>query len=278
MSKCGREIIHVQVGQCGNKIGHRFLDQINVEHGLSLDGKFEVKKDDPDNKKKLDKIHVYYEESAKLQFTFRAVLLDLRSKNIDAIKSSRTGALYNPDNMFSGYNFGQGFGNNWAKGFYTEGAETIDEVMDMIRRATERCKCPQAFQLTHAIGGGTGSGLGTLLLLKIEDHYPDKIKATYTVYPSPKVSDVVVEPYNAILSIHQLIQYSDESFVIDNEALLNISHNVLKRKHPKWSDLNWIISMVMSGVTASLRFTGKLNMDLRKMYNNLVPFPRLHFF
>ena len=34
----------------------------------------------------------------------------------------------------------------------------------------------------------------------------------------------------------------------------------------------------MSGITASLRFSGKLNGDLRKMGVNLVPFPRLHFF
>jgi len=34
----------------------------------------------------------------------------------------------------------------------------------------------------------------------------------------------------------------------------------------------------MSGITASLRFPGKLNGDLRKMGVNLVPFPRLHFF
>merc|ERR1719242_1767804 len=36
--------------------------------------------------------------------------------------------------------------------------------------------------------------------------------------------------------------------------------------------------MTMSGITASLRFSGKLNGDLRKMGTNLVPFPRLHFF
>ena len=36
--------------------------------------------------------------------------------------------------------------------------------------------------------------------------------------------------------------------------------------------------MVMAGITASLRFSGKLNGDLRKMGVNLVPFPRLHFF
>merc|ERR1711997_1390213 len=133
-------------------------------------------------------------------------------------------------------------------------------------------------QLTQSIGGGTGSGMGTLLLLKIRDNYPDRITATFSVYPSPKVSDVVVEPYNATLSIHQLLENSDQTFVIDNEALFSISHNVLKQQEPKYADLNWVISMTMSGITASLRFSGKLNGDLRKMGTNLVPFPRLHFF
>jgi tubulin beta len=92
------------------------------------------------------------------------------------------------------------------------------------------------------------------------------------------VSDVVVEPYNATLSIHQLLENSDETFAIDNEALYNISHNVLKQQQPRYSDLNWVISLVMSGITSSLRFPGKLNGDLRKLGVNLVPFPRLHFF
>jgi len=154
----------------------------------------------------------------------------------------------------------------------------IDEAVDIIRRETEGCDCPQGFQLTQSIGGGTGSGMGTLLLLKIRDNYPDRITATFSVYPSPKVSDVVVEPYNATLSIHQLLENSDQTFVIDNEALFSISHNVLKQQEPKYADLNWVISMTMSGITASLRFSGKLNGDLRKMGTNLVPFPRLHFF
>ena len=40
--------------------------------------------------------------------------------------------------------------------------------------------------------------------------------------PSPKVSDTVVEPYNAVLSFHQLVENSDESFLLDNEALYDI--------------------------------------------------------
>ena len=60
------------------------------------------------------------------------------------------------------------------------------------------------FQLTHSLGGGTGSGMGTLLISKIREEYPDRIMNTYSVVPSPKVSDTVVEPYNATLSVHQL--------------------------------------------------------------------------
>merc|ERR1712040_23588 len=88
----------------------------------------------------------------------------------------------------------------------------------------------------------------------------------------------VVEPYNAVLSSHQLLENSDETFIIDNEALYNISHNVLKQDAPTYADLNYLISCVMAGVTASLRFPGPLNGDLRKLGVNLVPFPRLHFF
>merc|ERR1712130_952917 len=45
-----------------------------------------------------------------------------------------------------------------------EGAEVIDEVVDIIRREAESCDCPQAFQIFHSIGGGTGGGVGTLAL------------------------------------------------------------------------------------------------------------------
>lgn len=39
--------------------------------------------------------------------------------------------------------------------------------------------------------------MGTLLISKIREEYPDRIMNTYSVVPSPKVSDTVVEPYNA---------------------------------------------------------------------------------
>jgi len=92
------------------------------------------------------------------------------------------------------------------------------------------------------------------------------------------VSDTVVEPYNATLSLHQLVENSDECMVIDNEALYNICFRSLKLTTPTYGDLNQLVSMAMSGTTCCLRFPGQLNSDLRKLAVNLIPFPRLHFF
>ena len=171
-----------------------------------------------------------------------------------------------------------GAGNNWAKGHYTEGAELIDSVMDVVRKEAESCDCLQGFQVSHSLGGGTGSGMGTLLISKIREEYPDRMMMTFSVVPSPKVSDTVVEPYNATLSVHQLVENADECMILDNEALYDICFRTLKLTTPTFGDLNHLISAVMSGVTCCLRFPGQLNSDLRKLAVNLIPFPRLHFF
>ena len=98
----------------------------------------------------------------------------------------------------------------------------MDTVLDVVRREAETCDCLQGFQLTHSLGGGTGSGMGTLLIGKIKEEYPDRIMNSFSVVPSPKVSDTVVEPYNATLSVHQLVENTDQTYCIDNEALYDI--------------------------------------------------------
>ncbi|GAB4834411.1 Tubulin beta-4A chain [Ancistrocladus abbreviatus] len=119
------------------------------------------------------------------------------------MKARRTGLygqIFRPDNFMRAQN---GAGNNWAKGHYTEGAELIESVLDVVRREAENCDCLQ--------GGGTGSGVGTLLISKIREEYLERMMMTFSVFPSPKVSDTVVEPYNATLSVHRL---ADGLFVI----------------------------------------------------------------
>lgn len=265
-----REIIHIQTGQCGNQIGAKFWEVISGEHGISSTGAYEG-----DNATQLERINVYYNEASSGKYVPRAVLVDLEPGTMDAVRAGPFGQLFRPDNFI----FGQsGAGNNWAKGHYTEGAELVDSVLDVVRKEAENCDCLQGFQVTHSLGGGTGAGMGTLLISKIREEFPDRMMCTFSVVPSPKVSDTVVEPYNATLSVHQLVENSDATFCIDNEALYDICFRTLKLTNPSYGDLNHLVSAVMSGLTTCLRFPGQLNSDLRKLAVNMVPFPRLHFF
>jgi tubulin beta len=265
-----REIVHLQTGQCGNQIGAKFWEVISDEHGIDPSGAFVGTSEN-----QLERIDVYYNEAASRKYVPRAVLIDLEPGTMDAVRAGPFGQLFRPDNFV----FGQsGAGNNWAKGHYTEGAELVDSVLDVVRKEAEGCDSLQGFQITHSLGGGTGAGMGTLLISKIREEYPDRMMCTFSVVPSPKVSDTVVEPYNATLSIHQLVENSDETYCIDNEALYDICFRTLKLSNPTYGDLNHLVSAVMSGVTTCLRFPGQLNSDLRKLAVNMVPFPRLHFF
>jgi len=265
-----REIIHLQVGQCGNQIGSKFWKAISEEHGINPAGKYEG-----DLQQQLERIDVYFNEASGGKYVPRSILVDLEPGVLDTIKNGPMGTIFRPDNFVHAQS---GAGNNWAKGHYTEGAELVESVLDVVRKEAEGSDCMQGFQLAHSLGGGTGSGMGTLLISKLKEEYPDRIMTTFSVIPSPKVSETVVEPYNATLSLHQLVESTDESFCIDNEALYDICFRTLKLKQPTHGDLNNLVSLTMSGVTTCLRFPGQLNADLRKLATNLVPFPRLHFF
>ncbi|KAK9465829.1 Tubulin/FtsZ, GTPase domain-containing protein [Lipomyces arxii] len=266
-----REIISIQCGQAGNQISEQFWNTITAEHGLDNAGHLiDVSEAD-----RLDKMEVFFAEASNRKYVPRSVAVDLEPSALDAIRSGPHGDLFRPDSFISA---DSGAGNNWAKGFYTEGAELMESIMDVVRREAENTDSLQGFQVTHSLGGGTGSGLGTLLLSKIKEEYPDRMLCTYSVLPSPKVSDTVTEPYNAVLSFHQLVENADETFCLDNEALYDIATKTLRIPQPDYVDLNKLISMVMSGVTTCLRFPGQLNSDLRKLAVNMVPFPRLHFF
>merc|ERR1712110_963235 len=243
---------------------------ISDEHGIDPTGSYVG-----DSDLQLERINVYYNEASGGKYVPRAILMDLEPGTMDSVRAGPFGQLFRPDNFV----FGQtGAGNNWAKGHYTEGAELIHSVLDVFRKEAEGCDCLQGFQLCHSLGGGTGAGMGTLLISKIREEYPDRIMETFSIVPSPKVSDTVVEPYNAVLSFHQLVENADECMLLDNEALYDICFRTLKLTTPTYGDLNHLVSASLSGVTCCLRFPGQLNSDLRKLAVNLVPFPRLHFF
>ena len=137
-----REILHIQGGQCGNQIGAKFWEVVCDEHGIDPTGRYVGTSD-----MQLERVNVYYNEASCGRFVPRAVLMDLEPGTMDSVRTGPYGQIFRPDNFV----FGQsGAGNNWAKGHYTEGAELIDSVMDVVRKEAENCDCLQgkcAFQL-----------------------------------------------------------------------------------------------------------------------------------
>ena len=200
-------------------------------------------------------------------------MVDLEPTVCDTIRTGDYRDLYHPDSIISGK---EDAANNYARGHYTTGKDMIDRVMDKVLKMTDNCSSLQGFLVFHSTGGGTGSGFGSLILERLAIDFSRKTKMSFTITPSPKVSTAVVEPYNSVLSTHSLLEYSDLTFNLDNEALYNVCKTSLDVERPSYQNLNRLIAQVVSSLTASLRFSGSLNVDINDFPTVLVPYPRLH--
>ena len=131
--------------------------------------------------------------------------------------------------------------------------------------------------LMHSIAGGTGSGLGSFLLERLNDKFPKKLIQTYSVFPNAQEGDVVVQPYNALLTLKRLTNHADSVVVLDNGALQRISADRLHVQSPTFDQTNALVSTVMAASTQTLRYPGYMNNDLVGIIASLIPTPRCHF-
>ncbi|SAM00128.1 hypothetical protein [Absidia glauca] len=266
-----REIITLQAGQCGNQIGSEFWRQICAEHGISSDGTLEDFATEGGDRK-----DVFFYQADDEHYIPRAILLDLEPRVINTIRESPFANLYNPENMFVA-NDGGGAGNIWSYG-YSQGEKVYEDIIDMVDREADGSDSLEGFMLLHSIAGGTGSGLGSFLLERLNDRYPKKLIQTYSVFPnSEEVSDVVVQPYNSMLTLKRLTNNADSVVVLDNAALARIAADRLHIQTPTFEQTNQLVSTVMSASTTTLRYPGYMNNDLVGIVSSLIPTPRCHF-
>lgn len=221
-----------------------------------------------------DAFNTFFSETSSGKYVPRAIYLDLEPTVIDEVRTSSYRHLFHPDQLITGK---EDAANNYARGHYTVGKEIVDLALDRIRKLADNCNGLQGFLVFHSTGGGTGSGLGSLLLERLSIDYGKKSKLGFTVFPSPQVATAVVEPYNAIFCSHALLEHTDVEFLIDNEAQYDVCRRNLNVERPTYTNLNRLIAQVISSQTASLRFDGALNVDLSEFQTNLVPYPRIHF-
>lgn len=129
-----REIVNLSIGQCGNQISYKFWDALTQEHGICpTEGTWKGSDD-----VQLMRSEVYFNEVPGGRFVPRSVMVDLEPGVLNSVKScQRMGPLFRPDNFLCAQS---GAGNNWAKGYFSEGPELVDEVLDQIRKEVELCE------------------------------------------------------------------------------------------------------------------------------------------
>ena len=302
-----RECISVHVGQAGCQMGNACWELYCLEHGLQPDGMMPSDKSVAGGD---DSFSTFFSETGAGKHVPRAVFIDLEPTVIDEIRTGTYRQLFHPEQMVTGK---EDAANNYARGHYTVGKEIVDLVLDRIRKLADQCTGLQGFLIFHSFGGGTGSGFTSLLMERLSVDYGKKSKLEFCIYPAPQVKDdmanfhvyyciyflmcfflftylitctlvyniqvstAVVEPYNSTLCAHTTLEHSDCAFMVDNEAIYDICRRNLDVERPSYTNLNRLISQIVSSITASLRFDGALNVDLNEFQTNLVPYPRIHF-
>ncbi|ETO01115.1 alpha-tubulin II, partial [Reticulomyxa filosa] len=169
--------------------------------------------------------------------------VDLEPSVIDDVKSGPLGSLFNSNLLVSGNEEACTF----ARGHYTIGKQIIDQVNDKLRKLVDNCDNVMGFIMTSSISGGTGSGVGVLILEQLCVDYKKRAK----------------------VGLHWLLDQIDIALAFDNESLYNICQRNLHIAKPDMSNVNRLIAKVISSMTASIRFSGELNADLDELRVNL---------
>nr|KAG5713585.1 hypothetical protein BaRGS_024633 [Batillaria attramentaria] len=261
-----RSLRGLHIGQAGVQIGSACWELYCLEHGIQPDG-FQSAANGPGGdggqprpkSSEAESYRTFFSESGSGKKVPRAIFVDLEPSVVDEVRTGPYRQLFHPEQLITGK---EDAANNYARGHYTVGKEIVDDVVERVHKLAERCE---------------GSGFASLLAERLSVDFGKKSKLEVTIYPAPQMATSVVEPYNSILATHTMLEHSDCSFLMDNQAIFQLCKKKLDVERPSYSNLNRLISQVVSSITASLRFEGCLNVDLNEFQTNLVPFPRIHF-
>lgn len=265
-----RENITIQIGKCGIHFGHEFWKQISSEHFIDPDGSVLFKKP----LKRKENIYNFFRETSSCKFIPRTILFDLEPREIQNIKNGTYAKLYEDVDVISMI---EGSGNNWSNG-YIRALEINLKIEEIFRKNSEKCDSIGSFSLFHSITGGTGSGSTCAILEILKEHFPGKIINCYSIIPNQAgQSDIVVQPYNAVLSMRWLYYYADCVTLFENESLCKIIQNENKISRINYNHLNLIGAKIVSTFTYPLRFQNYTETNFESIISSSIPISNLHF-
>jgi tubulin alpha len=163
-----------------------------------------------------DSFNTFFSETSAGKHVPGTVMADLEPICMDEICTGTYRQLFHPEQLISGK---EDAANNFARGHYTIGKEIVDLIFDRIRKlAAQHGHCPPVgvgcqlrwqentiprrfsrLMMYHAIGGGTVSGLGSLLLERPCVDYGKKSKVSFSINLCPQISSAVVNAHGTTM-------------------------------------------------------------------------------
>ncbi|XP_031716394.1 tubulin delta chain [Anarrhichthys ocellatus] len=229
-------IVTVQLGQCGNQVGHELFDVLCSD---ALEGQRKVYSTAGCER--------FFHQTSRGELVARAVLIDMEPKviNQSMSRAAKCGMWrYGESSHFSQK---QGSGNNWANGYRVHGPRHRDVVEQLVRREVERCDRLAGLMAMMSVAGGTGSGVGTYVTQCLRDIYPKTFILNHLTWPYG-TGEVIVQNYNSVLTLAHLYQLSDAILVHENDTVHRICGQLLNIKHISFGDVNKVIAHQLGSI------------------------------
>ncbi|KFO95062.1 Tubulin delta chain, partial [Calypte anna] len=236
-------IVTLQLGQCGNQIGHELFSAIcgdvHGTHGL-------CSKKENESYHDACKERFFSEEESQVPVA-RAVLVDMEPKVINQTLSTAARSGYWRYDEHSHFCQKQGSGNNWANGYSIHGPRHKEAIMNLVQREAEKCDRLGGFFTIMSMAGGTGSGLGAFVTQCLRDAFPTSFILNHIIWPYG-TGEVIVQNYNSVLTLSRLYQSSDALLVHENDAIHKICAQLMNIKQISFRDVNQVIAHQLGSV------------------------------
>ncbi|XP_054250268.1 tubulin delta chain isoform X3 [Indicator indicator] len=236
-------IVTVQLGQCGNQIGHEVFSavcsDVHGTHGL-------CSKKENESYHDACKERFFCQEESEVPVA-RAVLVDMEPKVISQTLSvaARSGCWKYDDR--SHFSQKQGSGNNWANGYSVHGPRHKEAIMNLVQKEAEKCDRLGGFFTIMSMAGGTGSGLGAFVTQCLRDAFPTSFILNHIIWPYG-TGEVIVQNYNSVLTLSHLYQSSDALLVHENDVIHRICAQLMNIKQISFRDVNQVIAHQLGSV------------------------------
>ncbi|XP_040506431.1 tubulin delta chain isoform X4 [Gallus gallus] len=203
-------IVAVQLGQCGNQVGHEVFNTICGDvrgtHGLCSKKENEAYHDACTER--------FFSEAESGVPVARAVLVDMEPKVISQTLSiaARSGHWKYDDQ--SHFCQKQGSGNNWANGYSVHGPRNKEVIMNLVQKEVEKCDRLSGFFTIMSMAGGTGSGLGAFVTQCLRDAFPTSFILNHVIWPygtGDLMEALVPHPEFKMLGLRNIPQMPENS-------------------------------------------------------------------